>query len=533
MKKVTDFFKKIAKWTSAHKTAFALIMTALFVAIHIPLLLNHEITVDEGTSWQLSQEITPSNIYDINSAEPHPLLWQIILAPFSKLNFPVITLNIISLVLVASAVFLMFRFSPINNISKFIFMFSCALFYFLPIISRDYSLVPLAICLIGLTYKKRHEKPFLYGLSIAFLSQTHFLMYGLVAALSLGYVIELTFKKLNVLKLLKTLALFSLPILVSIASVVPIVTNSMNNQAVITGKYSENTPEDDRIPFIPVTIYNFFGLYNDALGFVFIASFIIIFISFLSKNPKTSLYLFAGIGLWYYVLKNIYTAYAFIPPKIPLLLLMPILIIWLNLIEEEDKTKENLIHKIFGHSELVKVVRMKTKDSIYIILTTILALSTIPHAFTFAIDDLNRPFSNAKEISGFINEKVEPGSLIIEGDTAALLRSAVISNITNDVTIYNNILGRIEQHMDYLKYDNETIDRNRAFKGLTNEELEKRFEELSKEYEHVYYLAYSPSCTDTARDNNNVVSKYERVAVFNDRQYLDIGRSRVSMYKIK
>ena len=106
MKKVSDFFGKIKKWMDNHKTIVALFVTAAFVLVHIPLILSHEYSNDEGVVWELSKDINLTNIYEVNSVEPHPLLWEIILAPFSQSGLPIITMDYISLVVVALAVFL-------------------------------------------------------------------------------------------------------------------------------------------------------------------------------------------------------------------------------------------------------------------------------------------------------------------------------------------------------------------------------------------------------------------------------------------
>ncbi len=530
MKKISDFFKKIKKWTETHKTLFALIVTLIFVASQIPFLINHEVWNDEATSWQLSKEIDLGNFYEINSAEPHPPLWQLVLAPFSKLGFPIITLNIISLVFVAAAVFLVTRFASMSFFTKFIFFVSAAFFYFLPIISRDYSMIPLALALICIVYKDRHEKPFLYGLALTFLSQTHFLMYGLLAALALMYILELIFKKDK--HVFKRLILFIIPLLISVATVVPLITNSMNNQAILTEKTFENTPTERRDPFYPNVVLNFFGTQNETLDYLFVILLVFVGISFFIKNQKTFFFLVCGVGFWFYVMGCVYKNYEILSPKVAIIPLMIFAIVWLNCLEKKESKVESFVTR---HSELIKVLHSKVTKDWYIVFATIFALSTFINTFTFAIDDYHRPFSNAKEVASFINEKMEPGSVAIEADPGSIFGSAVKAYIKNDVTIYNYVLGREEKAIDVLKYDNETVSKyhEKYNDGIKNEDLEKLLADMSTKYEHVYLFIVPPSCNSNYSDLLKVLNKYELLEVFNEKVYMDIPHTRSAVYKIK
>ena len=523
-------FRRLKQWSESHKTLIAIIVALLFAVSQIPLLLNHEIWNDEATSWQLSREINLGNFYEVNSAEPHPILWQLILAPFSKANFPIITLNIISLAFVTAAVFVIFRFSKMNFFIKLAFLLSSSFFYFIPVISRDYSLVPLALALICIAYKSRHEKPFLYGLSLAFLSQTHFLMYGFMGALAIGYVVEIIVKKPGKKEFFKESLKFSLPILISIALVVPIVINSFNNQAIITEKAFTNVPTEYRDPFIPNVILNFCGHYNSFAEMILAALLALTAITFFIKNQKTFLYLLAGVGFWFFVMGTIYKGYSLLAPKVALMPLMMFATIWLNHIE--DKKDENKVEKFLMHSEIIKFLHVRITRNWYLVFAMVVVLVTIPYAFSYAKEDMNRPFSNAKEIAGFIN-RVEPGSVIIEGDASSILRSAVNAYIENDVTIYNNILGRVEEKMDYLKYDNDTLSRNMEFSTSSKEELKELFDKMKNEYEYVYFITTPPSCKNKTTDLMEALEGYKEVARFNDEQYLDIAHARIVVYKIK
>lgn len=521
-------FRRLKNWAESHKALFALIITLLFILVHIPLLINHEISNDEAISWRLSERITFDNFYEINSAEPHPPLWQLILAPFSKLGFPVITLGIISLVFVALAVFLVFRFAPMNFFIKVIFLFSSAFFYFLPIVSRDYSMIPLALALICILYKNRHEKPFLYGLSLAFLSQTHFLMYGLVIALSLGFIVETILKKDK--KRLKKIFVFSLPLLISALTVFPIITSSLQNHAIITEKAFENTTE--RESFIENAIQKYSGFYNEYLPTILLVGLIIAALAFFLRNQKTALYLFAGFGFWFFSMIKIYQEYHCIfELKIALLFLITFAIIWLNYVEED---KENFISKLLNKSEIIKVLRKIFTKNWYVIFALILIIPNVAYTILSANRDFAHAYTNSKETAEFIND-MEPGSVLLIGDITSSLNSATRVYIKNDIKVYNIRLGKYEDGTEFLKYDNESYERDiEAGKGLiSNEELADTLNKFASEYEHVYYFVYPPVCGSHTRDYGEVLKDYKFVKMLNNEKYYDTTHIAVAAYKIK
>ena len=525
-------FRKVKDWVKTHKTAFALIVTALFVAAHIPLILTHENWNDEAVSWALSREINITNIYEINNAEPHPLLWQLILAPFSKLGLPFDTISYISLALVAFAVFLFIRFAPMNGFVKFTFLISAGFFYFLPVISRDYSLIPLAIALVCIAYKSRHEKPFLYGLAVAFLTQTHFLMYGFAAALGVGFVIEEIVKKEEFSKRLKRTAIFALPIAISLASVIPIVINSFNNQAIISGVAYESTDPDVLEQFAPNALKGFFGSNTEAIYIITIILAALFSLGLLAKNIKAFFYFAIGEGFWIYVMSSIYKGYYVIEPKTTLIVLMIIAVVWIAKLEETDN--ENIVSKLLGHSEIIRIIKKK-KICTYPILAVIIALVTVPHTFAFAKRDLNQPFSNSKEVSSILND-FEDGALIIQADPAAVVETAVREYVERDLVYYNLMNNKVDEVNNYLKYDNSTITTYKNFENITNEELNSLLYYSSNVYEHVYYIAQRPSCGYSySNANADILNKLELIATLNlgNDTHLDIPRPIVDIYKVK
>ena len=537
MKKISGFFGEVSSWTKKHKTIFALIITTLFVVVQIPFLVNHEIWNDEAISWGLSKQINPSNIYEVNSIEPHPLLWQIILAPFSQNGFPAAYIGIFSLILVSIAVFLMVRFAPMHFIVKIIFLLSSGFFYYNPVIARDYSIVPLAITLVCIAYEKRHEKPFLYGLSLAFLSQTHFLMYGFMAALILGYLIEtITKKDKKALKKISSILKMSVPIIVSVLTILPIVIGSFNGQSIMDGKANEGIAYDVRESFYYETVGTFFNKYNDILSWTIIVTLVIVFLSILSDNIKIALYSAAGFVFWFCTMYFIYTGYSVLFQKVSLLVLMLFAAIWMIYLER-DKKRKNIFRTLFEKIEIIKFLNVKLKASAIVMISIIAAMS-IPGTMAVAFTDLNGPFSNAKEVSEYFNNEVEEKSLIIEVDGPAytLLSAATMEQIEKDYSIYNIIFDSFDIYKHQLRYDDETINVLRGYTKPDDDKVKKTIEKFSEEYEHIYVaVSISNTCSGTYINNEEVLKKYEMKKIFNEStDYIDShNRAPVVLYKVK
>ncbi len=169
---------------------YNLLITFLYLIITVILMLNHEIWRDEAQVWCIVRDCSFFDVFGIIKIEGHPPFWYLILMPFAKSGLPVITMQIISLIFVFLGVLYIIFKSPFNKFLKTIIVFSPAFIYFLPVIARNYALIPLFIFLLADLYKKRNEKPFLYAFLIVLLSHTHSLIWGFCLILSALFAFE-------------------------------------------------------------------------------------------------------------------------------------------------------------------------------------------------------------------------------------------------------------------------------------------------------------------------------------------------------
>ena len=169
---------------------FNLLLLILWLIVVLFTMFHHEIWRDEAQAWCIVRDLNFIEIFRSARTEGHPFLWYLILYPFAKFGFPVEIMQVISLFLVLlSIIFLLFK-SPFNKFEKFIICFSAGMLYYLPVVARNYSMIPISLFLLAYFYPNRNKYPFLYILLIILLSQTHIYMMGLCVILSGLFIFE-------------------------------------------------------------------------------------------------------------------------------------------------------------------------------------------------------------------------------------------------------------------------------------------------------------------------------------------------------
>lgn len=158
-----------------------------FVVLNFILMLYHEPWRDEIHAWTMAKYLSLKELFIVSRFDGHPVLWHLLLMPFAKLSFPIITLNIISWLIVSvSAWFFMFK-SNIHTVFKYLLLFTAPFLYIYSSISRNYCLILLFLMLISSFYERRYTFPIIYSILISLLVFTHALAWGLVAGLTITF----------------------------------------------------------------------------------------------------------------------------------------------------------------------------------------------------------------------------------------------------------------------------------------------------------------------------------------------------------
>lgn len=167
-----------------------IIILLIWLIIVILGCFYHELWRDETQVWCIVRDLNFSQIFQIARIEGHPMLWYMLIFPFAKLGLPVESMQVLSVAFVFSSLIFLFYKSPFTILQKILISFSAGMVYFLPVIARNYALIPLFLFLLAHFYNQRKEKPYVYSLLLILLSQTHVLMLGFCLILFIIFTFE-------------------------------------------------------------------------------------------------------------------------------------------------------------------------------------------------------------------------------------------------------------------------------------------------------------------------------------------------------
>lgn len=433
----------------------------LFALLNIILVLNHEPWRDEIHAWLMAKTYSIPQLFIASNYDGHPILWHSLLMPFAKLNFPIITLNIISyiIVLISAYIFLFKTTLPIWV--KLICLFTIPFTYTYSVISRNYCLILLILMLIAILYPKRYDKPILYSILICFLIHTHTLSWGIVAGLTITFhFIEIYkhFKYKNV-KNIKSI-IFGLSLIV------------INTLIVVIELYgSQNTDVVHFIYDYIIYVIQIFGI---------ITTLLLVNSIWLKKYWKEFTILFISFAFQIWVYTCVYSSVLY-QRLILIFILCLFYILLISSNKEIEKRKMNIIC-IF-----------------YCILIFMFA---IPDFITYVYSDFTMPYTSAQEMAIYINENI-PESTTIYIDAAIIGQTMIpyldtatfyditydhpvdCANTSNNQTLIHKSLQNISQYSgNYLIICNNIIT-------LDNEQAKLIYEtktSITNELFSLYYI---------------------------------------------
>ncbi len=170
-----------------NKTAIYWIIFVLYGIINLALTLLHEPWRDEVHAWLMAKELSIVDLFLESRFDGHPILWHLLLMPFAKLNFPIITLNLISFIMMLISTWLFLFKTKLPLPVKIFAIFTIPFTYTYSAISRNYSCIILLLVIIGVFYPQRSKHPIIYSILIALLIHTHSLAWGIVAGLTITF----------------------------------------------------------------------------------------------------------------------------------------------------------------------------------------------------------------------------------------------------------------------------------------------------------------------------------------------------------
>ncbi|MHB8066589.1 MAG: hypothetical protein ACYDIC_01670 [Desulfobaccales bacterium] len=158
-------------------------------ALVLILLLRHEMWQDEWQAWLIAQD-SPSlpELFRNLRYEGHPGLWHLGLFLITRVTHNPLSMQLLHLLVAASAVYVFLRYSPFTRLQKILFILGYFPFYEYAVISRNYALAVLGLFWYCALFCRPGPRPYLLlGLILFFLGQTS--VYGLMIAMVLGVIL--------------------------------------------------------------------------------------------------------------------------------------------------------------------------------------------------------------------------------------------------------------------------------------------------------------------------------------------------------
>ena len=478
-----EFIKEKIKGKKEIIIMFFYIIITFLIAIFF-----HEKWRDEAQAWLLARDLNPIDLFKQMKYEGHPFLWYLILMPFAKLRFPYITQSIISLVIMWIAVWIFLKKAPFNTFIKIIILLSVPVIYLYPVISRNYSLIPLALSMIAMLYKQRNEKKLQYIFSILLLAYTHILMWGLVGILYFIYFIEqikeIIKHKENKKENIKVIIGFCIAIIGLGVLIISLIGSTSTNQGV---KVSIELNQYMSNIFFKKVLNNSIGdfINSNVVNVVFYFAFIIIFIYEATIYRKNSLIMSIAILWELIVFLFIYRDWGI--QKTNTMFLIIIFIFWINLEEEKTKIFEN-------KNKIIKFVLIYT--------CTAFLLFCDVNGLQHITQEAKKIYSDSKYTAKFINENIEEGAIFICMDAP---RSTAIIPYVNNRKFIDSVTTK---EFTYITWDKN------AYKRVSTIQAIKNIYEIYKKNPKVYLIE-----SIYEKSENNDIKKLQEQNILSNTLY--------------
>lgn len=170
---------------SKENNIFIIAVLIIYIIIICMVSFCHEAWEDEAQAWLIARDLSPIQIINQMKYEGHSCMWHFILFPLAKLGLPFDSIKIVSITAAIITGYLILKKSPFNRITKVCILFSSTFLYYIPIIVRPYSLLPLLITIISIMNKDKEKYPIAYGVILAIMANIHIIVLPLAGMLFL------------------------------------------------------------------------------------------------------------------------------------------------------------------------------------------------------------------------------------------------------------------------------------------------------------------------------------------------------------
>ncbi|CAN5909443.1 hypothetical protein BH11BAC7_BH11BAC7_05710 [soil metagenome] len=393
------------------------LISALFVIAGTAGMLHHEIWLDEAHHFLLARDSASLSEMAFNARyEGHPLLWNVLLFVLTRFSSDPFGMQVLNLVIATIAVIIFLRFSPFSILNKLLIVFSYFIFYEYTIISRNYSLVFLFLVIVCVLFHERKKRFLLLSVALAFLAQTHLF----AAIIAVGFLLLLSYEFFFSKERIPDFTFIAGIVLVLLSFVLVIKQGIPPADHFLYGYANDPYFSFKRIGkafsvlwkgFVPIPDYTSAHPWNSNRIIAISKKFAIIPVFLAWLVPAIMLGRKKSVLLFFYFVALCIVGFIYFSPLMVsvrhcgFFFLLLLTSLWISPCFPHDYTPGKFFHAFEKFSE--KIAKP--------LFASILLLQFFASVCIYSYD-WKRPFSNAKNVSQWLSDNVEPGKLILVND---------------------------------------------------------------------------------------------------------------------
>ncbi len=165
-------------------------MLLLYIVIVAAVAAHHEPWRDEADPWLLARDADPFAFFHHMGLSGTPGLWHVMLVPLARSGLPYGSQTVLHvLIAICTAAVVLWK-APFPPLLRIALVFSYYLAYEYAVVVRSYAAGVLLLVLLAATYRRRYEKPVLWGVLVALLANTNTHSLIIAAIIGVTYVSE-------------------------------------------------------------------------------------------------------------------------------------------------------------------------------------------------------------------------------------------------------------------------------------------------------------------------------------------------------
>lgn len=381
---------------------FIFITLVIYMVIICIACFYHEAWEDESQAWLIARDLSPLEIIKQMRFEGHSCMWHFMLLPFAKLRLPFDAIKIIPIIAALITGYLVLTKSPFNRLTKICTLFSSTFLYYIPVIVRPYSLLPLLFTLISIMNSNKKKYPMAYGIILAILANIHVIMLPFTGMLFLYYYGErFIFERKNFDK--KEKRRFYIGLIISIIGI-----DLMFSQALagyIFSLVKDVEPQHSSLEMMDIFskkfVYYLLGIkYMIYAKKIFIMILLVWAIHTILISQKQGFIFWVSFLFW--IIVHCFVWRMILNQRIAVLFLFIFYYAWNYRYDIEDNNFKRRFYRLF-------FILSKSVTAILVLLFVF----SIRNTYNIIKDEIKNPYSGGKEIAEYLINNAHENSVIL------------------------------------------------------------------------------------------------------------------------